>query len=135
MSWLRQSPTRVAPSEPTQATQDGPGVRAVAAYLKSYQLLPLARIVEWFEHRPSESMVLNASKRVYAQIRPSLDAIRAQLTTSDVIHCDETGLRVDGKLCWLHTVGTPRLTWYVPHRRRGAEAMRGPRRLEVLLHL
>ena len=116
------------PCEATQATQYGSGVRAVAAYLSSYQLLPLARIVELFGdlfgHRPSESMILNASKRVVEKIRPSLDAIRAQLTTSDVIHCDETGLRVDGKLCWLHTVGTPRLTWYAPHRRRGAEAMR-----------
>ena len=69
-------------------------------------------------------MILDASKRVYAQIRPSLDAIVAQLTAADVIHCDETGLRVDGKLCWLHTAGTPRLTWFAPHRRRGAEAMR-----------
>lgn len=55
------------PSEATQATQYGPGVRAVAAYLNSYQLLPLARIVELFGdlfgHRPSESMILNASKR------------------------------------------------------------------------
>lgn len=116
------------PSEATQATQYGPGVRAVAAYLNSYQLLPLSRIVELFGdlfgHRPSESVILNASKRVYAQIRPSLDAIVAQWTAADVIHCDETGLRVDGKLCWLHTAGTPRLTWFAPHRRRGAEAMR-----------
>jgi transposase len=116
------------PSEATQATQYGPGVRAVAAYLSGYQLLPLARIVELFGdlfgHRPSESMVLNASKRVFSQIRPSLDAIGAQLTASAVIHCDETGLRVDGKLCWLHTVGTPQLTWYAPHPKRGAEAMR-----------
>lgn len=118
----------VFPSEAEQATQYGPGVRAVAAYLSGYQLLPLARTVELFGdlfgHRPSESMILNASKRVVEKIRPSLDAIRAQLTASGVIHCDETGLRVDGKLCWLHTVGTPRLTWYAPHRRRGAEAMR-----------
>jgi len=69
-------------------------------------------------------MVLNASKRVFAQIRPSLDAICAQLTASSVIHCDETGLRVDGKRRWLHTVGTPQLTWYAPHPKRGAEAMR-----------
>ena len=68
MSWLRRLARGMFPSEATQATQYGPGVRAVAAYRNSYQWLPLSRIVELFGdlfgHRPSESMILNASKRV-----------------------------------------------------------------------
>jgi transposase len=115
------------PSDVTQPVQYGARLKAQAVYLNSYQLLPLARICElfgdWYGHVPSEALILNANRAVVEQIQPSLEAIQTQLIASDVVHCDESGLRVEGKLNWLHVMSTPLLTYYAVHARRGKDAM------------
>lgn len=111
-----------------RAVQYGNRLRAQAVYLNSYQLLPLARICELFgdfySHRPSESQILNANQALHEAIEPALEAIQAQVKQADVVHCDESGMRVEGKLNWLHVLATEHLTYYAVHRKRGQEAMR-----------
>jgi len=110
------------------AVQYGNRIKAQAVYLNTYQLLPLARIRELFGdfygHAPSESLILGALEQAQGQIQPALDAIEALLCQSDVIHNDETGMRVEGKLHWLHVTSTEKLTAYRVHHKRGQEAMR-----------
>jgi transposase len=116
------------PAEVTQPTQYGPGMKALAVYLSNYQMLPLARLCELFAdltgQAPSESLILAACETVAGKIVPPLAAIREQLIASPVVHCDETGMRVKGRLRWLHSVSTRRLTFYATHPKRGQEAMR-----------
>lgn len=115
------------PSTATQPVQYGMRLQAQAAYLSNYQLLPLARICELFGdlygHAPSEAFVVKTNAIMAKKIEPSLQAIHNQLKQSDVVHCDESGMRVEGKLNWLHVVATDRLTAYAVHRKRGQEAM------------
>jgi transposase len=116
------------PADVAQPVQYGERLKAQAVYLNSYQLLPIARICELFNdvygHRPSEAFVVSASQSLHEQLTPALDAIRAQITQADVIHADESGLRVQGKLNWLHVLATPYLTHYGVHAKRGQAAMR-----------
>lgn len=54
---------------------------------------------------------------------PFTDAVRDVITGAPVVNFDETGLRVDGGLGWVHAASTPAATLYTCHARRGKEAM------------
>jgi len=110
------------------AVQYGKRLQAQAVYLTMYQLLPLKRTCELFGdfygHAPSEAVIVGGLEAVHERIQPTLDAIYTQLVNADVLHNDETGMRVEGKLHWLHVSSTDTLTYYAVHRKRGQEAMR-----------
>jgi transposase len=115
------------PANVTQPVQYGERIKTQAVYLNSYQLLPLARTCEVLEdlygHRPSEAFVLSATQALHDQLPPALSAMRQGLMQATVVHADESGLRVEGKLNWLHVLSTPRLTYYAVHPKRGQVAM------------
>jgi transposase len=116
------------PADVPQPVQYGERLKAQAVYLNGYQLLPVARTCEVFEdlygHRPSEAFVLSATGALHEQLNPALSAIRDQIVQAAVVHADESGLRVEGKLNWLHVLATERLTHYAVHPKRGQVAMR-----------
>ncbi len=116
------------PPDVTQPVQYGPRLKAQASYLNNYQLIPLARACELLEdfygHKPAEAFVLDANTAVIEQIEPSLETTKQQLIAADVAHFDESGLRVEGRLNWLHVASTEYLTYYGVHPKRGQEGMR-----------
>jgi transposase len=116
------------PSDVTQPVQYGLRIKAQAAYLNNYQLIPLARTCEllgdFYGHTPAQALILDANAALVDQIEPSLEATWQQLIASPVVHFDESGLRVEGKLNWLHVASTEWLTYYTVHPKRGQEGMR-----------
>jgi transposase len=117
------------PAEVTQPVQYGPRLRAQATYLNTYQLIPWARTCEllgdFYGHTPAEAIVLASNATVVERIEPSLDTIQQQLIAADVAHFDESGLRVEGQLNWLHVASTDYLTYYDVHPKRGQDGMKG----------
>ena len=116
------------PVEVTQPVQYGPRLYAQASYLNTYQLIPWARTCEllgdFYGHTPAEAIVPVSNTKVAGHTESSLDAIKEQLTAADVAHFDESGLRVEGQLNWLHVASTDYLTFYTVHGRRGQEGMK-----------
>jgi transposase len=115
------------PSGVTQSTQYGSEVKTWASYFTHQHFIPLERTAQLFEdllgHRISEAMVLKAGEELDRRVSPSTEAIKEQLHSSEVLHLDESGVRVVGKLHWLHVTSTDRLTHYGVHGKRGQEAM------------
>ena len=71
----------------------------------------------------SEGTLYNARMQCYEQLAPVEAQIKQSLGTATVLHGDETGLRVNAKLWWLHVASTSALTYYFVHQKRGREAI------------
>ena len=118
--------TGAFPAELTQPVQYGPGIQALGVYLRVYQLLPSERTHELLEDlfgsAPSEATLQAAVERCAAGLADTEAAIRRGVQQAAVAHCDETGIRVEGKRRWLHVASTEWLTHYGWHPKRGKEA-------------
>lgn len=116
------------PADVSATVQYGPRLKAQAVYLNQYQLLPWARTCEalgdLYNHQPAEALIQEANRLCQTNIEPSLAQIKEALIAADVAHFDETGIRVEGKLYWLHGAGTDQLTYYAVHAKRGQIGMK-----------
>lgn len=103
----------------------GPRVRALAVYYLHVQHLPVARVAALFNEvhqvRVSEGFLTSVLAEAGAVTEPFIQAVRGQLTGAPVAHFDETGVRVSGRLHWMHSASTDRLTLLGVHARRGTE--------------
>jgi len=115
------------PEAVTQAVQYGPMVNTWASYFPNQHYVSVERTTEILadlvQHRVSEATVLKASEQLERGIEPSTEAVKGMLRDAEVLHVDESGLRVTGKLHWLHVASTEHLTSYEVHAKRGQEAM------------
>jgi transposase len=114
------------PSEVTQPTQYGENMQALMNYFTQYQLIPLERAAEAVRHITgqaiSEGTLVNSATKLYKQLEASVEEIKQQVTASEVVHFDETGMRSKGKTKWLHVASTEKLTYYEVHQNRGEKA-------------
>jgi transposase len=116
------------PKGVTQPVQYGDEIKAQMVYFNQYQMLPMERTAEVFEtlygQVISEGTIVEAAQEVSRRVSGVNDIIRQHLTEKEaVVHFDETGSRAEGKLYWLHSASTKRLTWYAIHPKRGSLAM------------
>ena len=116
----------IFPEEVSKPVQYGKGVIAQIIYLNQYQLIPYNRIIEYFEDiyqlKMSEATIFNALETIFDLLGPAEQAIVAGLLKADVLHVDETGMRVEGKRQWLHVASTAKATSYNWHPKRGSIA-------------
>src|SRR3954467_3056131 len=105
----------------------GPHAAAIAVYLCLGQHLPVERtaglLAELFGTPMSVGTVAAWTHRGAAGLAPFTAAARAGLAGAEVVHADETGLRVAGRLHWLHVTCSPRFTVLFCHRKRGKEGI------------
>ena len=101
----------------------GPNFLAWLVYLNTQQFIPLARIdqmsFDLFGQHVSQDTIINAMKSVGFALLPFVEAIKKLFLLEPVVGSDETGVRVENKLHWLHILSTETMTW----QKRGQEAL------------
>jgi transposase len=115
------------PAHVTAPVCYGPGLRARAAYLHQYQLLPVARTSEalrdLFGCSISPGTVHHLTEECAEALAGAEARLKDSVTAAAVIGADETGLRVAGESHWVHVARTESLTHYACTPKRGKEAM------------
>jgi transposase len=116
------------PNDVAQPVQYGAEIKAQMVYFNQYQFLSLERTAEVFEalygQPVAEGTITEACQAVAEQVNPINQATRNYLTEQEeVVHFDETGTRIEGRLNWLHSASSSRLTFYTVHPHRGSLAM------------
>jgi transposase/uncharacterized coiled-coil protein SlyX len=115
------------PEGVSASVQYGPGAAAVALYLLVAHHVPFARVVrimtDLLGFLVSPGWVNNCLARAAAALTAFRDRMRACLAAAGLVHFDESGVRVGGRLWWTHVASTPLLTSYHLDQRRGQEAM------------
>jgi transposase len=119
--------TATGPAEASAPACYGPNITALAAYLLTYQHLPIARAGELLTEISGMGVSTGWVAGVLGRLEPGLDpfvtATRVAVRAAPVAHVDETGVRVNGKNWWLHSAGTARLSTYFLHEKRGRDAI------------
>ena len=115
------------PASVPQSVQYGPGLKAVCVYLQQYQLLPFGRTRELLSDlcgcSLSEGTLANCLITCHEGLAGVEAVIHSAIKNAAVAHFDETGIRIQKRLHWLHTASTNSLTFFAPHAKRGKQAM------------
>jgi transposase len=115
------------PTGVTAPVQYGPHAAAIAVYLCLGQHLPVERtaglLAELFGTPMATGTVAAWTARAAAGLEPFTAAARRALTEAELVHADETGLRVAGRGHWLHVACSGLFTVLFCHAKRGTEGI------------
>jgi transposase len=114
------------PDSVSAPVQYGINLQCLLIILSAYEYVSYDRLSELIEHltgyRVNEATVCSLQDKLYDNLADFEEKSKLELTQSEVIHNDETGISVAGKQRWLHVTSTEELTHYAVDTKRGKEA-------------
>lgn len=117
----------IFPQGVNSLVQYGTQIKSLSVLLSVDFKLPFDKIEQLFSdiyHCPfNESTAISANNAFFEALAPIEAAIKSEILASPVVHFDETGMRVAGKLHWFHTACTAVFTYLFVHPKRGKEAL------------
>jgi transposase len=115
------------PEGVTRPVQYGASVKTEAVYMSVYQLLPNHRVQDFFRDQAgielSVGTLQNFRREAYERLEEFERTARNNLREATIVHFDETGININGKLSWLHSASNNEWTLYSPHEQRGKEGI------------
>jgi transposase len=117
------------PSYVNSAVQYGNMVKALVVLLNNEYKMPIQKIGEFFKilygYNINESTIVTMLGSCYDKLLETETIIKEKIKHSEIGHVDETGIRIEKKLNWLHVFSTQWFTYLFAHPKRGKEAIEG----------
>ena len=111
------------PENVNSTLQYGESVRALSVLFTNYAMVGYDKthkiMNDVFGIPIKASTIANHTKDFADKCTPILAEICGQLKNSDILNCDETGVRVGGGKQWLHTASNAQATYNTVHENRG----------------
>jgi len=108
-------------------TQYGNKARAFVTLLNNEAKLSFEKtqtiFYDLFGYQINESTLIRANEICYENLEQTQALIQQQILSSPTAHSDESGIRVKGKLNWLHVTSTELFTYFFVHPKRGKQAI------------
>ncbi len=109
------------------SVQYGERVQALTAYFAHQHFIPIDRVCQMFEDifgvGLSPGTCANVDEKLFQQLESFENSLKTYLLAARVLHFDETGVRCEKKLHWIHVASSQIATFYTVHPKRGQEAM------------
>lgn len=127
----------------SQPVQYGSGIKAQMVYFNQYHHIPVERTCEimadLYAQPVGAGTVVTTSEQLAEQVKSVNAAVKTYLIhTSEPVHLDETGARVEKKLQWIHVASTNKVTHLELNLRRGGRAYEAigilPKRRSFVVH-
>ena len=115
------------PSYVAGVTQYGPRLRTVVTLLNVDCRVPYKKvstlIYDVFGAKIHAQTIVNITESAYLRLEDAISLVFSHLLQSLVVHYDETGMRVAGKLHWFHTACNALYSYTFVHENRGKQAL------------
>ena len=115
------------PEDVKGPVQFGARVQALVTYFSHQHFIPVDRVCQIFGEifgiSISPGTCSNYSEKLFLQLEVFERDLITHLLAARVLHFDETGMRCEKKLHWVHVASSQEATLYTIHTKRGKEAM------------
>ena len=107
--------------------QYGERIKGFLTYANQYQHIPFERLQELIEDcfgiKISDGLIEHTNEQCYQNLHQTEQQIKQSLIISEVINNDETGIRCEKSLKWIHSCSNNNFTHYSIQQKRGKEGM------------
>ena len=115
------------PEGMSQEAQYGKAIKSLCVYLQNYQMIPYSRCSEFINdligHQIATGSLSNFQQQCFTYLKPYQQEVKKLLLQSDILHADETGIRLNGNNSWMHVISNKTISFFGHHLKRGKEAM------------
>jgi transposase len=115
------------PATVKSSVQYGAKIKGMSVLLNNEYRLPLEKVEQLLREvygvSFNQSTMMSANAECYEKLAPLENQIKAEILASETVHFDETGLRIEGQLHWLHVASNNWWTYLFTHSKRGKLAL------------
>lgn len=108
-------------------TQYGERVQALLVYFEHQHFIPVERACQIFKDvfgmSISPGTCSNIDHKLFRNLESFETSLKLYLVAARVLHFDESGIRCEKKLHWVHVASSDKATFYLLHSKRGKEAI------------